>query len=186
MTIAALAFLEGIMAREGRPAPTVTIIPKDRRRQPPVDIPATPAARKRARKHMARKGRERQLAVKRYFEARGFRVEVAYGKVHWIPTPGGKRIPIVKRHDFFKLWDLLVIGEGKRFLVQVGSLDDLATKRAAILDAGFPATSDDLLVGHEGGRRYRVLRGPDFASSRERGTDGRWEAGDAERIEVEK
>jgi hypothetical protein len=178
VSLTALAFLDEIMARPpGASMPAVavrdaTTPPTRRRGATPLDGAASPKERKLARKNTARKGRARQLLVRDYFKGQGYAVEIANAKVFWIPNPNpaGKpaRIPITKHHDFFGLWDLFVVGHGKRFLVQVGSFSDVSTKRSAILDAGFPATAEDCIFGHEIGRKFRVLRGPLFETGSER------------------
>lgn len=138
-----------------------------------LDGAASPSERRKARKRAEATGRRLQLLARDYFLSQGMRVEIAQKKMLTFPNKSkpGTFIHISKKHDYFGLWDLVVVGpggEGARFFVQVTTLNNVAAKRTAILESGFPATGYDLVLGHEGGRRFRVLRGPEFVTGEER------------------
>ncbi len=128
-----------------------------------------PGPRRLSAKNRARKGREWQLLARDYFRSQGYHVEVCHGKIAWIPDPAtGKRRPISLAHDYFGCWDLAVCSAAERFWVQVCHVSDTATRRAKILASGFPCRPEDLILGHERGRVFRMLRGPEFALTEER------------------
>lgn len=145
------------------------------RRQAASDAASlTPIGQRRvvSRKRTEAKGRALQLLARDYFLSLGYLVQVTQKKVLWIPDAKLGRRPIARNQDMFGCWDLAVVRaheEGRTvFFVQVTTLSNVSGHRSKILDATFPAMPDDLLLAHEGGRRFRVLRGPLFAMSDER------------------
>ena len=123
-----------------------------------------------SRKGTAAKGRRLQRMAKAYYESLGARVEIARNGVLWLPSKtGGGRFPISQRHDYFGLWDLLLAWpDGRRGFVQVTTYDGTRERRTKILDAKFPATGEDTILGYEGQKTFRVLRGPGFTLTSER------------------
>jgi len=109
--------------------------------------------------NLRRKGRELVQIFKKLLEAQGALVEAAPQQVVWI----GRNKPIAKANDYFGLWDLVVVHpEGRRYFVQVTTEAHLSDRRKKIIDAKFPCTSCDLIVGHRSGSAFRVLFGPEF------------------------
>lgn len=107
--------------------------------------------------------------ARRFFDTQGCLVETAVNVVRWIAPkePGGPRMPISTRHDFFGVWDAIVIDATKppvrtTFFIQVTSVENMSARRRKILDSGFPCGRADLVMGYRGGGRFRVLRGPTF------------------------
>lgn len=125
-------------------------------------------ARKKKRAAEA-KGRRLQYLARDYFVSLGARVCIAWKLTHWFPKPGGGGMFAIQvRHDFYGLWDLIVCWpDGRRGFVQVTTLNNVAAKRTAILLERFPATAQDMIVGHEYGRTFRLLRGPAFVTGKE-------------------
>ena len=122
---------------------------------------------RRARRRRAQaKGARLERLVQAALEAEGAKVERAPKVVRWRPAeePGGKPQPFSTRHDFFGCWDFMaVMPDGRRCMVQVTTLENVAHKRVKILRAGFPSTPDDRILAQEKGRRFRELVGPAFA-----------------------
>lgn len=111
------------------------------------------------------KGHAAMAMAARFFEARGEIIEKAYSVVTWIPK-GAARVPISRRHDFFGVWDAIVVPTddiGRRvYFVQVTEISNVSHRREKILASGFPCTPNDLLMGYRGRGVFRVLRGPRF------------------------
>jgi hypothetical protein len=120
--------------------------------------------RQHSRRRAYAKGLRLERLVQRDLEAQGAWVERAHKVVRYRPAKnGGAPEPFSVHHDILGLFDLLaVMPDGRRCFVQVTTLENVGHKRAKILAAGFPATVDDRILAHEGGRRFRELRGPDF------------------------
>lgn len=114
------------------------------------------------------KGHAAMDMAKRIFAARRALVETAPNVVLWIPDPKhfGKRMPISRRHDFWGVWDAIVVEEDPErrhtYFVQVTAVGDMGRRRHKILDSHFPCTVGDLLMGYRGRGVFRVLRGPLF------------------------
>ncbi len=68
------------------------------------------------------------------------------------------------RVDILGVADLLaMMPDGRRCLIQVTTIENVGSHRRRFLQARFPVTPDDAILAHEQGRRFRELRGPDFA-----------------------
>lgn len=138
----------------------------------------------------SRKGRALQLLARDLWEALGANVAIAQPQVLWIPDDtkplvfdrktGQRRKqlrPITKSHDLFGCWDLAyvialpyvvgVASERSRIsgYVQVTTWDGVRGRRAKIEASGFPATSDDYIMGHIKGNTWRVVRWPAAATA---------------------
>lgn len=128
--------------------------------------------KKTARQRSTAKGHAAVAMARRIFEARGAIMESAPNVVRWIPavdaTGGAKMIPRSMRHDFFGVWDLIVVEPASlhmdrpTFFVQVTEVGHLSHRRTKILESGFPTTVLDLVMGYRGRGVFRVLRGPRF------------------------
>jgi hypothetical protein len=121
------------------------------------------------------KGRAAMAMARRIFEARGALIETAPNVVRWRPDltqprgPDGKPklVPFSTRHDFFTIWDALVVEEDPdrrrhTYFVQVTEVGNMGHRRAKILANRFPCAVGDLLMGYRGRGVFRVLRGPTF------------------------
>ena len=108
------------------------------------------------------KGKRLELMVKAWLESSGGRVELAPKVARWLPGSDGVRRPRTMRHDFFGVWDGVVVTPRRRYFIQVTTLNHVATKREKIIASGFPVTIYDQVLGYEGRRKWRVLHGPDF------------------------
>jgi hypothetical protein len=138
-----------------------------------------------ARQRSTAKGHAAVAMAKRFFEARSrpglpVLIETAPNVVIWIPVQkgnfAGPKIPRSTRHDFFGVWDLLVVepyrmasslvpaGHVTRavYFVQVTETSNLSHRKAKILASGFPCSEEDLVMGYRGRGVFRVLRGPRF------------------------
>ena len=112
------------------------------------------------------KGLRLERLVQAALEAEGAKVERAPKIVRWRPAdePGGKPQPFTTHHDFFGCADLLAIfPDGRRSLVQVTTLTNVAARRVKFIQSGLRLTQNDAILAQEAGRRFRELRGPDFA-----------------------
>lgn len=135
------------------------------------DALAARDAAKAGRRRAHAKGQRLERLVRHDLEAQGARVESAPKVVVWKRdveaeeggAAAGARRPLTVRHDFFGVWDMLaVMPDGRRCMVQVTTLENVAHKRRKILASGFPATADDRILAQERGRLFRELWGPDF------------------------
>ena len=57
----------------------------------------------------------------------------------------------------------MIFPDGRRSLVQVTTLTNVAARRVKFIQSGLRLTPDDAILAQETGRRFRELRGPDFA-----------------------
>lgn len=111
------------------------------------------------------KGKRLERTIKAWLESQGWLVETAPKVVVWKFVPAqGCKVPMVKRHDLFGVWDGIALSESCRAFYQVTTLTNVARKRTKIERSGVPASFVDAIyayVGRPG--KWRVLRGPDFA-----------------------
>lgn len=122
--------------------------------------------RKASRRRAQARGARLERLVQAALEAEGAKVERAPKIVRWRPADelGGKPQPFTTHHDFFGCADLLAIfPDGRRSLVQVTTLTNVAARRVKFLQSGLTLTVDDAILAQEQGRRFRELRGPTFA-----------------------
>ena len=129
-------------------------------------LAAYEALRRHSRRRAQAKGQRLERLVQAALEAEGAKVERAPKIVRWRPPdePGGRPQPFTTHHDFFGCADLLAIfPDGRRALVQVTTLTNVAARRVKFLQSGLRLTPDDAILAQEHGRRFRELRGPDFA-----------------------
>lgn len=122
-------------------------------------------ARQKKRRAAEAKGKRLELQIKAHLEAQGWRVETAPKVVMWIWSPQLQaKVPIVRRHDFYNVWDGTAVRGLTRSFYQVTVLGHVSHKREKIRASGFPTTSADRLYAYVGRPRvWRMLVGPDFA-----------------------
>ena len=121
-------------------------------------------SQKTKRRRAVNKGHRLQRLIADMLRGDGAQVEMARNAVLWRRgRPGEQPRPFSVRHDIFGCWDMIVAQGGRRWFVQVTTLNNVSYKRAKIRAAGFPCTPDDRIYGHEKGRVFRELCGPDFA-----------------------
>jgi len=119
------------------------------------------------------KGRYIMKIAKRMFESQGAWVEVARNNVRWFPKKtGGGVFPLSMRHDFFGIWDAIVVypkgrKRSQRIFIQVTDVGNMSHRREKIVASGFPVSPHDLLLGYRGRSWFRVLHGPDFQGEAE-------------------
>jgi len=134
------------------------------------------APRRSAHQRASAKGARVERLARLMFEAMGCRVETAPKVVVWIPKkdarpgacaacarPFAERIPRSMRHDFFNVWDLVVVeASGLVRFVQITEPTNLSAHRKKILASAWPPRDDDLLLTYAGRSRFRVYHGPAF------------------------
>ena len=124
------------------------------------------ALRLHSRRRAQAKGQRLERLVQAALEAEGAKVERAPKVVRWKApeAPGERPRPFSVHHDFFGCGDLLVFWpDGRRSLIQVTTLTNVAARRVKFLQSGLRLTPDDAILAHQGRRTFRELRGPDFA-----------------------
>lgn len=124
-----------------------------------------PALSLKDRRRAQAKGQRLERTVQLALEAQGAKVERAPKIVRWKApeAPGERPRPFTVHHDYFNCADLLVFWpDGRRSLIQVTTLANVAARRVKFLASGLKLGPQDAILAHQGGQTWRELVGPDF------------------------